>query len=153
MLIHFCHRVPERDVCAEFLNWAHIGSGKWRCPFRGQFWTDLKISATWFTRDRKSVPTHPFAATTSSFKWHFMDLTTCSLMIKLDRKALRSLQLGVAGGVEPRRGRRLLNMVVINCSSEATECCRVQLIRNRPVSREEPQCGTSEHIIKPPEGS
>lgn len=133
----------------KFFKWAHIGSGKWRF----QFGTDLKISATWFTRDRKSVPTHPSRATTSSFKCHFRDVTTCSLMIKLDRKAPRSPQLGVAGGVRPWRGRRLLNVLVINCSSEAAECCRVQLIRTRPVSREEPQRGTSERIIEPPEGS
>lgn len=74
-------------------------------------------------------------------------------MIKLEGKALRSLQLGIAGGVQLWRGRQLLNMVVMNCSSEATECCGVQLIRNRPVSRKEPLCGTSEHIIKQPEGS
>lgn len=88
---HVDPQSPRRDVCVEFFNWAHIGSGKWRCPSRGQLWTDLKISATWFTRDRKSVPTHPFTSTTSSFKCHFTDLTTCSLLIKLDRKALRSL--------------------------------------------------------------
>lgn len=40
-------------------------------PSRGQFWTDPKISATWFTRDRKSVPTHPFSATTGPFQMSF----------------------------------------------------------------------------------
>lgn len=38
---------------------------------------------------------------------------------------------------------QLENMLVINCSSEAAECHRVQLIRDRLVSRER---GTSEHI-------